>query len=339
MHPQKLAASILLAVVRARKAECVTYNGKRVAALVPAYNEAEHVGTVIETMPAYVDPIIVVNDCSSDGTGDVVRQVADPRVILIEHEQNQGLGASLIDAHLEALEAGADIMVVMAGDGQMDPAYLPALLDPIIAGHYDFTKGNRFFSANSWEGMPRYRVFGNIVLTFMTKAATGYWNLFDPQNGYTAMSRRVSERIDWTSVARDYSFENDVLARLGLIRARVKDVDIPAIYGTEISDIRLGKVVPSLLRTLFRAFRHRIWVQYVVRSFSPVAMFLFSGMLLLAWSVAFGGWVLMSTLGTNTASTGTVMLAVLPFMMGFELTLAAFVLDIMNTPGAKGRAS
>lgn len=299
---------------------------------MPAYNEAPQVGGVITTMPEYVDDIVVVDDCSSDGTSEAALAPNDPRVTLIRHDPNQGLGASLIDAHEKALELGGDIMVVMAGDGQMDPAYLPDLLRPILEEGYDFTKGNRFFDAGSWEGMPRHRIFGNIVLTFLTKLATGYWDMFDPQNGYTAITRHASERVDWDRVARDYSFENDVLARLGVLRARVKDVDIPAVYGEEISDISLPKVVPSLLGTLRRAFWRRFWLLYVVRSFSPVALFALSSSTLLVWTLLFGAWVVAQRVAGVSPTTATVMLVVLPFLMGFEMMLAAFVLDITNTP-------
>lgn len=310
----------------------VILEGRRIIALVPSYNEAAHVGGVVSTMPAFVDVIVVVDDCSVDETSLAALKPGDPRVVLVRHEENQGLGASLIDAHKRALELGGDIMVVMAGDGQMDPDYLPALLEPILNEGYDFSKGNRFFASDSFHGMPLVRTFGNIVLTFLTKLATGYWDLFDPQNGYTAMTRKVSERIDWDSIARDYSFENDVLAALGLLRARVKDVDIRAVYGEEISDIKLHKTVPHLLRTLRRAFWRRFWLQYVVRSFAPVALFSLFGVLMLLWALLFGIWVVVQRVGGVTPSTATVMIDVLPLQFGFMLVLAAFVLDIMNAP-------
>lgn len=289
-------------------------------------------GTVIRTMPSFVDDIVVVDDCSTDSTLESVSAEKDLRVTLVRHEVNQGLGATLIDAHRKAMRLGADISVVMAGDAQMDPAYLPALLDPIVEDGYEFTKGNRFFSATSWKGMPRHRIFGNILLTFLTKVATGYWDIFDPQNGYTAMARQAQLEVDWDAVARDYSFENDVLAQLGLNGRRVKDVNIPAVYGEESSHIRLWKVVPSLLLTLRRAFWRRIMTNYVIESFSPVALFMFSGLALLVWSVAFGAWVVAQRIGGVSPTTATVMIAVLPLLVGFELLLAALVLDIMNTP-------
>jgi len=290
------------------------------------------VGGVVATMPDFVDHIIVVDDASTDGTAKAALEPRDPRVALLSHQHNQGLGASLIDAHLAALETDAQIMVVMAGDGQMDPAYLPALLDPIVDTEVVFTKGNRFFASRSWEGMPNHRILGNIVLTFLTKFATGYWNLFDPQNGYTAIARSASERINWEAVARDYSFENDVLAQLGLQRAAIRDVDIPAMYGAEVSGIRLSRVVPDILRTLRRAFWRRFWLQYVVRSFSPVALFFFTGMALMTWGFLFGLWVSWMSIGPAEASTATVMLVVLPLLVGLQLLLAAMVIDVINSP-------
>jgi glycosyltransferase involved in cell wall biosynthesis len=309
------------------------YKDRRIAALVPAFNEEAHVGGVIRTMPAFVDHIVIVDDCSTDGTRAAVEAEHDPRVSLVRHERNAGLGATLIDAHKEAMRLSADISVVMAGDGQMDPAYLPALLDPIVEDGYDFTKGNRFFSRGSWQGMPRHRIFGNVLLTFLTKLATGYWDIFDPQNGYTAITAEAQRAIDWDSVAPGYSFENDVLANLWLDGRRVKDVPIPAVYGEEVSGIKLGRVVPEILGTLRRAFWRRIFRNYVIESFSPVALFGASAFVLLAWAVLFGAWVVVQRVaGGVTPTTATVMLVVLPFLMGFELTLAALVLDILNTP-------
>jgi hypothetical protein len=180
--------------------------------------------------------------------------------------------------------------------------------------------------------MPRHRIFGNVVLTFLTKLSTGYWDIFDPQNGYTAMTREAQREIDWDDIARDYSFENDVLTHLALARRRVKDVNIPAVYGTEVSSIRLPRVVPAILRTLRRGFWRRIVNNYVVASFSPVALFGFSAVALLLWALAFGVWVVAQRLTGTTPTTATVMLVVLPFLMGFQLMLAALVLDILNAP-------
>jgi glycosyltransferase involved in cell wall biosynthesis len=281
-------------------------------------------------MPDFVDTIIIVDDASTDSTPEVVKAAGDSRVVFERHEVNQGAGGTKISAHLMGAESGADVLVTMDGDGQMDPGYLAALLDPIVDDGYDFSKGNRFFATDSWRGMPRHRIFGNIALTFMTKAATGYWNLFDPQNGYTAMKRETAARIDWSAVARDYSFENDVLARLGLLRARIKDVDIPALYGDEVSHIKLSRAVPSIVRTLNRALWRRFWLEYVVRSFSPVALFAVVGWLLLGWSLVSGIYFIATAFGH--IATGPVMVVVIPFMIGIQMEMAALVLDIMNAP-------
>ena len=208
------------------------YREHVVAAVVPAYNEAAHIGDVITTMPAIVDHIIVVDDQSSDDTAATARLVDDPRVEVIEHTQNKGVGGSIITAHKRALALGSDINVVFAGDGQMDPAYLSDLVDPLIDEGLGYTKGNRFYSIGSWEGMPRSRVFGNVVLSFLTKAASGYWNLFDPSNGYTAITRNALESINLDAIAERYDFETDMLINLNIVNTGAADVPIPARYGT-----------------------------------------------------------------------------------------------------------
>jgi glycosyltransferase involved in cell wall biosynthesis len=308
------------------------YKGKKVCIVVPAYNEGELVLRVIDTTPDLVDHIVVIDDASSDNTYEIAKRSKDQRVTIIKHEKNQGVGGAIITGHRKMLEMGDDISVVMAGDAQMDPAYLPKLLDPIVEEGYWFTKGNRFLEHDSTAGMPGYRVFGNIVLTFMTKCASGYWDIFDPQNGYTAITRHALEILDLNSIERGYSFENDLLINLNIFNVRVKDVSIPARYGDEQSHIKLHKVIPHLLLALTRGYFRRINQKYVLRSFSPIAIFLLAGSLLFIWGLVFGIIVVFATLGPATASTGTVMLAVLPLLVGFELLLQAIVLDINQTP-------
>ena len=307
------------------------YKGARVAAVVPAFKEERHIGTVIETMPDFVDHIVVVDDCSPDGTSAAAVATADPRLHLIRHEINQGVGGAIITAHRAALDLGADINVVMAGDAQMDPAYLPALLDPIVEG-YGFAKANRFFSGESFAGMPGYRVFGNVALSFMTKFASGYWHIFDPQNGYTAIRTEVLRRLPMDKVARRYSFENDLLIHLSILDVPIVDVPIPALYGTEVSSIRLRSVVPELLSLMFRGFWRRVWWKYMVWSFSPVALLLVSGLVLLGLGLGVGAWLLAISAGSASPTAGTVMLAVVPFVLGVQTLLVALQLDIQATP-------
>jgi glycosyltransferase involved in cell wall biosynthesis len=308
------------------------YEGRVIAAVVPAHNEAAHIRSVISGMPATVDHIVVVDDRSTDDTADLAESSGDPRVEVIRHEQNTGVGGAIVSGHKRALELGADIDVIFAGDDQMDPAYLPQLLDPIVHDGYGFTKANRFYSSKSYEGMPGYRVFGNVVLSFANKLSSGYWNLFDPQNGYTATTAEVLRRVDLDAVSQGYEFENDFLLHLNILNVRAKDVPVPAKYGSEVSGIKLHKVVPAILGLLFKGFFSRVNRKYVIGTFSPIALFLYSGLLMWAWSFLFGAWTIWETLGPSVATTGTVLLAVVPFLMGFQLILTALTLDIQASP-------
>lgn len=308
------------------------YQGATIAAVVPAYKEEKMIATVISTMPEFVDHIIIVDDCSPDGTSEVVRRTEDDRVTLIRHEVNQGVGGAIITGHKAAMELGSDVNVIMAGDAQMDPAYLPALLDRVTRDGYGFAKANRFFAPESFEGMPRHRVFGNIVLSFMTKLASGYWNLFDPQNGYTAIRSEVLRRIPLDRVSRRYSFENDLLIHLNILQVGAVDVPIPAVYADEVSSIRLSKVVPELLNLFIRGFWRRIWYRYVLWSFSPIALLLVLGLALFGIGAVIALWVCFQVAGSVIATAATVMLAALPLMIGTQMLISALQLDIQASP-------
>lgn len=310
------------------------YRGAVVAAVVPAYKEEKMIGQVIETMPDYVDHVVIVDDCSPDGTSEAVRAVHDPRVTLIRHETNQGVGGAIITAHRAAMELGADVNVVMAGDAQMDPDYLPSLLDKVTAEGYGFAKANRFYSPESFDGMPGYRIFGNIALSFLTKLASGYWNLFDPQNGYTAIRTDVLKRVPLDRVAKRYSFENDLLIHLNILQVPAVDVPIPAVYGDEVSSIKLRKVVPELVNRLTVGFWSRIWYRYVLWSFSPIALLLFMGLAFFGFGIAVSIWMIFQIAASVVATAATVMLAALPLMIGTQMLISALQLDIQATPAA-----
>ncbi len=305
------------------------YRGVRIAAVVPAYKEERHIAQVIETMPDFVDHIVIVDDCSPDQTSAAAEATGDPRLRLIRHEANQGVGGAILTAHRAALELGSEINVVMAGDAQMDPDFLPQLLDPVVDG-YGFAKANRFFSGESFAGMPGYRIFGNIVLSFMTKFASGYWHIFDPQNGYTAIRAEVLRRLPLNKIAVSYSFENDLLINLNILDVPITDVPIPAVYGNEVSSIKLSRVIPELLSLLFGGYWRRVWWKYMVWSFSPVALLLLAGLALIVLGVAVGLWVLANSIGSPTA--GSVMLAVVPFVLGVQMLLVSLQLDIQGSP-------
>ncbi|MGG7509604.1 glycosyltransferase family 2 protein [Plantibacter sp. YIM 135249] len=308
------------------------YNGATIAAVVPAYREERMISTVIDTMPDFIDHIVIVDDCSPDGTSQVVEGSSDPRVVLIRHEVNQGVGGAIITGHKRAMELGADVNVIMAGDAQMDPDYLPSLLNKVTAEGYGFAKANRFFSPESFAGMPGYRVFGNIVLSFLTKLASGYWHLFDPQNGYTAVRTSVLERLPLHRVSRRYSFENDLLIHLNILQVPAIDVPIPAVYGNEVSSIRLSRVIPELLNLLTRGFWRRIWYRYVLWSFSPIALLLSLGIVLFAFGLGVAVWVCFQVAASVVATAATVMLAALPLMIGTQMLISALQLDIQASP-------
>lgn len=308
------------------------YKGMHVAVVVPAHNEEQLIGRTISTVPEYVDSIVVIDDASTDETAKRAVETGDPRLCIIEHEANTGVGGAIIDGHKRAVELGADVNVVMAGDAQMNPAYLPALLDPIADHGYGFTKANRFYSRQALAGMPAIRVFGSIVLSFATKLASGYWNLFDPQNGYTAVTREALDRIDLDRIARGYSFENDLLISLGIANVRAKDVPVPSVYGDEISGMRLVKVVPEISRLLFTGFWRRMLFKYVLMSFSPIALLLFTGLFLCVAGAAIGIWAIVVTPSGAAPSAGTVLLAVGPLLVGINMLVHALALDIQQSP-------
>lgn len=307
------------------------YNGAVVAAVVPAYREEAHIKTVIVTMPDYVDHIIVIDDCSPDATSEVALATDDPRLVVIRHEVNKGVGGAIITGHRKAISLGADVAVVMAGDAQMDPRYLPDLLDRVTDGGYGFAKANRFFRIGSYEGMPRYRVFGNVVLSFITKFASGYWHLFDPQNGYTAVRTTVLRDLPLDRIANRYSFENDLLIHLNIRQVSAVDVPIPALYGAEVSSIRLGRVIPELLGLFFKGTCRRVWYRYVLWSFSPIALLLAFGLLLTFVGTVAGIWIFLLARG-QAPTAGTVLLSVTPLVLGTQMLVAALQLDIQESP-------
>jgi len=308
------------------------YKGARIAAVVPAFREERMIGRVIETMPDFVDFIVIVDDCSPDDTSGAASKVGDPRVTVIRHEVNQGVGGAIITGHRAALDLGSDVNVIMAGDAQMDPDYLPPLIDKVTDEGYGFAKANRFYSPESFDGMPRHRVFGNIVLSFMTKLTSGYWNLFDPQNGYTAVRAEVVRRLPLNRIAKRYSFENDLLTHLNILQVPAVDVPIPAVYGEEVSSIKLRKVIPELINRLTVGFWSRIWYRYVLWSFSPIALLLFLGLFLFIFGVGVSIWMIFQIAASVIATAATVMLAALPLMIGTQMLISALQLDIQATP-------
>jgi glycosyltransferase involved in cell wall biosynthesis len=309
------------------------YRGLNVAVAIPAFRAETTVAGVIAGLPPFVDHVVAVDDASPDGTGAALDAIREPRLTVIHHDRNRGVGGAMKTAYRRCLELGADVVVKMDSDGQMDPAQLPALLDPLIDRGCDYAKGNRFLDSRALADMPFVRLWGNLALTFLTKMASGYWHVFDPQNGYVACPARVLRRLDLDALADDYFFENDMLVHLNILECRVADVPMPARYGGAPSSLRIGRVLAGFPRRLFARFWKRILQRYVLRDFSPVALFLCAGIPLLLGGVGFGAWAWYESYHTGiVSSTGRVMLSVLPIVIGFQLILQAILLDIQSSP-------
>lgn len=250
------------------------YKKKKIGVVIPAYNEELLIGETISTMPDFVDRLFVVNDASTDHTKEIVENLTkkDPRITLINHERNKGLGQSLIDGYLASLESDIDITAVMAGDNQMHPDDLPALLDKIIEEDYDYVKGNRLLHQNI-SAMPRYRFFGNAVLTILTKFATGYYFIMDPQCGYTTLKNSALCKIPIEKMTKGYGYNADILCMLNIQRFRVADAQVKPVYDREKSKINLWKYIPKTSWLLMRLFFRRLWQRYIVLDFHPLILF------------------------------------------------------------------
>ena len=250
------------------------YKDHRIGVVVPAYNEEELILETLYSVPEYVDTIFVINDASTDATSQLIdeRQQLDERVILINHDTNKGLGQSLIDGYLASLDSDIDITAVMAGDNQMHPDDLPALLDKIVDENADYVKGNRLLHRDI-PSMPRYRFLGNAALTILTKFATGYYSLMDPQCGYTAIRNSALRSIPITEMTKGYGYNADLLCMLNIRGYRVKDVQVRPVYDREKSKIKLWKYIPKTSWLLIKLFFRRLWQRYVVLDFHPLVLF------------------------------------------------------------------
>ena len=307
----------------------------KIAVVIPAYRSATTIEEVIRGIPGWVNLIVVVEDGSGDNTAGLVSSMAkmDPRIHLVCHPSNQGVGGAVLSGYRLACELGAEIIVKMDSDGQMDVAYLRQLIGPLVSGEADYTKGNRFLHARELRAMPLGRKIGNLGLSFLTKLASGYWNIFDPSNGYTAIHASVISLLDQASIGRRYFFETSLLLELSLVRAVVKDVYIPAQYGDEISYLSKRKALREFPWRLFKGFLRRLWVQYFVRDFGLFSVFLVGGLALFLFGVIFGAWHWFQSWQLHTgANTGVIMLSVLPIILGVQFLLQAVVLDVQNLP-------
>ncbi len=304
-----------------------------VACVIPAYNEGRFIDQVIAGIPASIDHIIVVNDASTDDTEAVVNGIADDRLTLVNHSENRGVGGAMATGYRRALELGVDIAVKLDGDGQMDGSDIERLVAPIESGEADYVKGVRFQDRSVIREMPFLRLIGNLGLSFLAKAASGYWNIFDPTNGFTAIERTALERLELDRLSRDFFFETDMLIKLYLIGAVVIDVPIRARYGDETSHLQPSKVLRTFPLRLLKGLCRRILWRYFIRDFTALTAFLIAGSGLFLFGLIFGLYKWYWAIVTQEATPiGTVMVATLPLILGFQLLLQAAVLDIGNVP-------
>lgn len=305
-----------------------------IAVVIPAYRVARQIVPLIARIPPLVTRIIVVDDACPEHSGALVRQqVSDPRVRLIVHAQNQGVGAAVISGVRAALEGGADIVVKLDGDAQYDPELIPYLVQPIIAGNADVTKGNRFFFLEDVAQMPALRLFGNAVLSFVNKAVSGYWDVMDPTNGFIAIHAEVLHMLPLDKLAPRYFFESDLLFRLGTLRAVVQDMPVRAHYADEHSSLRIGATALGFpLKYASRLFK-RIFYNHFLRDFNLGSVSLVVGLLLLGSGGIFGAleWYRSYATG-HPATAGTVMLVALQLIVSLNLLILFLTVDIGNVP-------
>ncbi len=318
----------------AHEVDQVAFSNYRIAVVIPCYKVTRHVLEVIASIGNEVWRIYVVDDACPDESGKHVEAYClDQRVRVVYHACNQGVGGAVMTGYRSAIADGADVIVKVDGDGQMDTSLIPNFIEPIMAGEADYTKGNRFFDLEEIRAMPKVRLFGNAVLSLMTKLSSGYWDLFDPTNGYTAIHAEVARHLPFGKISSRYFFETDILFRLNTLRAVVVDVPMDARYGDEVSNLRISKILGEFLFKHIRNFMKRIFYNYYLRDLSLASMELPLGLALLLAGTGFGGyhWLASAREGVVTPA-GTVMLAALPILMGLQLVLAFLGYDIASVP-------
>lgn len=305
-----------------------------IAVVIPAYKSRQFIGDVIAAIGPDVKSIIVVDDACPDQTGQyVMDNCKDDRITVLFHEKNQGVGGAMITGHRHALSHEADIIVKIDSDGQMDPDDLPDIVAPIVNGYADYTKGNRFYDIEDVKGMPVARLIGNAGLSFLSKLSSGYWSIFDPTNGYTAIHQRALAALPLHKIANRFFFESDMLFRLNLIRAVVVDVPIKAKYGDEKSNLNIFKELGRFFVFHIRNFIKRIFYTYYLRDFTVASIQLILGIILLLFGVIFGGNAWIGSIHSGQPATaGTVMLAALTVFIGVEFILSFIVYDFQFVP-------
>ena len=311
-----------------------TRTQRKIAVVIPCFRVRKQILDVIGEIGREIDYVFVVDDDCPQNSGRLVQEsVADPRVQVLFHDENKGVGGAVMTGYRAALETDADVVVKLDGDGQMDPTFIRTLIQPILEGRADYAKGNRFHSAFNVRQMPSVRLFGNAILSLLTKLSSGYWSIFDPTNGFTAIHRESLKKLELSNVSERYFFESDMLINLGNLRAVVVDVPMEAKYADEESNLKIRKIMGEFLIKNFRELFKRVLYNYFLRDFSIASTHLVFGFALTGFGVVFGSleWARSIDSG-QAASTGTVMIATLPIILGFQLLLNFLSVDIGNEP-------
>jgi dolichol-phosphate mannosyltransferase len=306
----------------------------KVAVVIPCYREVTRILNVINDIGTEVSHIIVIDDACPDKTGEHVKNhCADPRVQVLIHEKNIGVGGATISGYKRAIEDGCEIIVKVDGDGQMDPTLIPVLIAPLQDGTADYVKGNRFYNLDGLTEMPRVRILGNLALSFASKASSGYWDIFDPTNGFTAIHIDTAVSLPLEKIDNGFFFESDVLFRLNMLRAVVLDMPMPARYGDEKSSLKIHNVILSFAARHYRNMLKRIFYSYFIRDFGISSIELILGNLLLLFGIIFGAFAWYESAITGIPATaGTVILAALPIILGSQLLIAFLNFDTKNIP-------
>lgn len=310
-----------------------------VGVVIPCYLVAPHLESVLASIPAMVTHIIVVDDACPDNSGLIAQRFAqhDKRITVVFHEKNQGVGGATITGYRKAMSLGCDITVKIDGDGQMDPELIPALISPLVARSADYVKGNRFREFEALGRMPKTRLFGNSALSFLVKVVSGYWNIMDPTNGFTAIHTRCLAKLDLDGIARDFFFESDMLVHLNLIDAVVQELPMKAKYGNETSSLKIGRVLAEFPFKMLRRLMKRVFFRYFVYDFNMASVYILAGVPLLTFGLVFGVAQWIDSIVSGTPKTaGTIMVAALPIILAFQMLLQAIQIDIDRTPRGKG---
>jgi dolichol-phosphate mannosyltransferase len=304
------------------------------AAIIPCFRVRNHVVAVVTGVLDLVDNVYIIDDCCPENSGQAVLDVfKDPKIKVVRHEVNQGVGGAMVTGYRLALADACEIMIKVDGDGQMDPRFIPALIRPIVEGAADYTKGNRFFSIDHLRGMPRLRLFGNAILSFVNKASSGYWNIMDPTNGFTAIHAAVLGWIPLSKISQRYFFESDMLFRLGVVRAVIMDVPMRSLYGDEISNMKIGRVAVDFPQRYLANFCKRFFYNYVLRDLNVGTIETVMGTMLLLFGSMFGlaKWY-EAAAADRSAPVGTIMLSAMTITLGVQFLLAALSFDVGNVP-------